>query len=232
MWWKQRKQYFKYRQEVHAHLLPGLDDGVKSLNEAVTVVGKLRGLGIEHFSLTPHIAFPHVANGKEAIGTALKALRQACPEVFLEAGAEYRITEEVVKLAGQNEILPFHQRYVLIENSFAGESVYLKQVIFLLKNKGFLPVLAHPERYLYYKENFIEICREFRNLNCLLQLNLLSLAGFYGKETEKMAWKLLKSGLVGFVGSDTHNMEYAGCLEDFLHSRVSGKLNDYTFLNQ
>lgn len=232
MWWKQCKQCFRYRQEVHAHLLPGLDDGVKTLEEAVEIVGKLKSLGIEHFSLTPHIAFPHIPNTRKTIGEALKLLQEACPQIILEAGAEYRVTEEVVKLGEQTELLPFHKHYVLIENSFLGESVHLKPLIFLLRSKGFIPVLAHPERYLYYKDDFIEKCLEFRHLDCLLQLNLLSLAGYYGWEVEKLAWKLLKTGLVSFVGSDCHNKEYAKALKEFLYSRPAGKLNEYTFLNK
>lgn len=232
MWWKQRKQCFRYRQEVHAHLLPDLDDGVKTLEEAIEIVGKLKSLGIERFSLTPHVAFPHIPNNRKTIGEALKLLQEACPGLVAEAGAEYRVTEEVVKLGEQSEILPFHKHYVLIENSFLGESVHLKPLIFLLRSKGFIPVLAHPERYLYYKDDFIEKCLEFRRLGCLLQLNLLSLAGYYGWEAEKLAWKLLKTGLVSFIGSDCHNREYANALEEFLYSRPAGKLNEYTFLNK
>ncbi len=86
--------------------------------------------------------------------------------------------------------------------------------------------------YLYYKDDFIEKCLEFRRLGCLLQLNLLSLAGYYGWEAEKLAWKLLKTGLVSFIGSDCHNREYANALEEFLYSRPAGKLNEYTFLNK
>ena len=148
-WFGSRKQYFSYRHDMHAHLLPGLDDGVKTLEEAVKLVEKMRKLGIEHFSLTPHVAYPAMPNSIEDIQTTLAILKKACPEVPIEAGAEYRVGEEVFQLAEEGKMLPFYQQYILIENSFLAESIHLESLIFLLRAKGYVPVLAHPERYKF-----------------------------------------------------------------------------------
>lgn len=231
-WFGGHKQYFSYRHDMHAHLLPGLDDGVKTLEEALKLLIKMRGLGIERFSLTPHIAYPAMPNTKKDIQTALAILQEACPDIPIEAGAEYRVGEEVFQLAEEGKMLPFHQQYILIENSFLAESIHLESLIFLLRSKGFIPVLAHPERYKFYYSHFLNKCQDLIRKGCLLQLNLLSLAGFYGKETEKIAWQLLKSGMVSFVGSDVHHLNYAEALEDFLYSRTADKLNSYTLLNR
>lgn len=232
MWWKRNKQYFSYRHDVHAHLLPGLDDGVKTEEEAIAVVEVMKSLGIGHFSLTPHVAFPSMPNTEEHIQSTLSALQKVLPGLTLEAGAEYRVGEEVFLRAKEGKLLPFYQQYVLIENSFQGESVYLDQLIFLLQAKGYIPVLAHPERYSYYYNQIPGKLQSLRKQGCLLQLNLLSLAGFYGKETEKIAWQILKTGLVSFVGSDVHRLSYAEELKDFLFSKTAEKLNDYKFINQ
>lgn len=231
-WFGSRKQYFSYRHDMHAHLLPGLDEGVKTLEEAVKLVEKMRKLGIEHFSLTPHVAYPAMPNSIEDIQTTLAILKKACPEVPIEAGAEYRVGEEVFQLAEEGKMLPFYQQYILIENSFLAESIHLESLIFLLRAKGYVPVLAHPERYKFYYNHFLEKCQDLVKKGCLLQVNLLSLAGFYGKETEKIAWQLLKSGMVSFVGSDAHRMNYVEALEDFLYSRAADKLNSYPLLNR
>lgn len=231
-WFGGHKQYFSYRHDMHAHLLPGLDDGVKTLEEALKLLEKMRGLGIERFSLTPHVAYPAMPNTGEDIQTALAILQKACPDIPIEAGAEYRVGEEVFQLAEEGKMLPFHQQYILIENSFLAESIHLESLIFLLRSKGFIPVLAHPERYKFYYSHFLNKCQDLTRKGCLLQLNLLSLAGFYGKETEKIAWQLLKSGMVSFVGSDVHHLNYAEALEDFLYSRTADKLNSYTLLNR
>lgn len=231
-WFGSHKQYFSYRHDMHAHLLPGLDDGVKTLEEALKLLEKMRGLGIERFSLTPHVAYPAMPNTGEDIQTALAILQKARPDIPIEAGAEYRVGEEVFQLAEEGKMLPFHQQYILIENSFLAESIHLESLIFLLRSKGFIPVLAHPERYKFYYSHFLNKCQDLIRKGCLLQLNLLSLAGFYGKETEKIAWQLLKSGMVSFVGSDVHHLNYAEALEDFLYSRTADKLNSYTLLNR
>ncbi|WP_298612740.1 CpsB/CapC family capsule biosynthesis tyrosine phosphatase [uncultured Odoribacter sp.] len=231
-WFRGHKQYFSYRHDMHAHLLPGLDDGVKTLEEALKLLEKMRGLGIERFSLTPHVAYPSMPNTGEDIQTALAILQKARPDIPIEAGAEYRVGEEVFQLAEEGKMLPFHQQYILIENSFLAESIHLESLIFLLRSKGFIPVLAHPERYKFYYSHFLNKCQDLIRKGCLLQLNLLSLAGFYGKETEKIAWQLLKSGMVSFVGSDVHHLNYAEALEDFLYSRTADKLNSYTLLNR
>ncbi len=231
-WFGSHKQYFSYRHDMHAHLLPGLDDGVKTLEEALKLLEKMRGLGIERFSLTPHVAYPAMPNTGEDIQTALAILQKARPDIPIEAGAEYRVGEEVFQLAEEGKMLPFYQQYILIENSFLAESIHLESLIFLLRSKGFIPVLAHPERYKFYYSHFLNKCQDLIRKGCLLQLNLLSLAGFYGKETEKIAWQLLKSGMVSFVGSDVHHLNYAEALEDFLYSRTADKLNSYTLLNR
>ena len=192
----------------------------------------MRGLGIERFSLTPHVAYPAMPNTGEDIQTALAILQKARPDIPIEAGAEYRVGEEVFQLAEEGKMLPFYQQYILIENSFLAESIHLESLIFLLRSKGFIPVLAHPERYKFYYSHFLNKCQDLIRKGCLLQLNLLSLAGFYGKETEKIAWQLLKSGMVSFVGSDVHHLNYAEALEDFLYSRTADKLNSYTLLNR
>ena len=231
-WFGSHKQYFSYRHDMHAHLLPGLDDGVKTLEEALKLLEKMRGLGIERFSLTPHVAYPAMPNTGEDIQTALAILQKARPDIPIEAGAEYRVGEEVFQLAEEGKMLPFYQQYILIENSFLAESIHLESLIFLLRSKGFIPVLAHPERYKFYYSHFLNKCQDLIRKGCLLQLNLLSLAGFYGKETEKIAWQLLKSGMVSFVGCDVHHLNYAEALEDFLYSRTADKLNSYTLLNR
>lgn len=232
MWWKKKEQYFSYRHDVHAHLLPGLDDGVRTVEEAVGIIEEMKSFGIESFSLTPHVAYPAMPNTEKHIQETLKELQSLLPEVRIEAGAEYRVGQEVLARAERVEVLPFFQQYVLIENNFQGESVYLDQMIFVLQTQGFTPVLAHPERYPYYYDQIPGKLQSLRKQGCLLQLNLLSLAGFYGRETEKMAWQMLKTGLISFVGSDVHRLSYAQELKEFLFSKSSGKLKEYKFLNQ
>lgn len=232
-WLKRRKQRFIYRHEVHAHLLPGLDDGVETPEESAKLITRLRELGVEQFSLTPHIVFPGMPNSRRTIFPVLRQMQEALgPSFSLQAGAEYRITGELTELVRQNDLLPFAGNYLLVEHSLVAESLYFDTVLFSSLNKGYLPVLAHPERYPFFRTHIVDKCHSLRKRHCLLQVNLLSFAGFYGKESEKAAWQLLKAGLIDFVGSDMHSEKYAEALDDFLHSATADKLNRYPFRNK
>ena len=231
-WLKRRKQQFVYRHEVHAHLLPGLDDGVDTLMESLLLIRRLKALGVERFSLTPHIVFPDIPNNRATILPVLQQVKGALgPSFTVEAGAEYRITGELLELIEKNDLLPFHKNHLLIEYSLVAESVHFAPVVFGLLNKGLTPVLAHPERYPFFHAHMVEKCQEVKQRGCLLQVNLLSFAGFYGKESEKAAWQLLKSGLIDYVASDMHSSRYADALDDFLHSSTAAKLGKYRFRN-
>ena len=233
-WFKPRRQQFRYRHEIHTHLLPGLDDGVKTAEQALTLIVRLQKLGIERISLTPHVTFPVYPNSRQRIEEAFASLLQKIDSrgLDLQTGAEYRITEKIMTLVKEGEILPFYNRYVLIEMSFLAPSVYFEPLIFELLNYGYIPVLAHPERYPFLYSRFLERCGYMKKKGCLLQGNLLSLTGFYGHEAEKALWQLLKAGLVDFIGSDLHSEMYADALEDFLFSSTVRKLNTFRFRNQ
>ena len=127
--------------------------------------------------------------------------------------------------------LPFRENFVLLEHSMIGEAPCFDQAIFTLRNKGFRPVLAHPERYPFFDG---DICKKISNIKhdgTLIQINILSLAGFYGPDAERKACKILKKNLVDFIASDCHSKRYFDALHDFLLSNAANKLNKFSFLN-
>ena len=214
--------------DMHSHLLPGLDDGLQTIDESVAFIGELQKLGYKKLICTPHIISDMYPNDPQTILPKLsetqKALKEKNIDISLEAAAEYMVDVEMEKnfLAG-NPLLTFCNNLLLIEMSYIGASPNIEQVIFQLRLKGIKPVLAHPERYLYYHNNF-ESYQRFVDLGCMLQVNLLSLVGYYGKPVKTIAEKLLSKGMIDLVGTDMHHERHLHALKEFVTKKEFYKM--------
>ena len=228
-WFKrERKQYFSYAHDIHSHILPGLDDGVKRVEDSVVIVKKMLELGVKQFSFTPHISFPSPMNTPAVIGEKLNLLKDCLLkegiEIEADAGAEYKVGEYMVDLIHQGEIASFHGGKVLVEHSFVAPSPAFEEVIFRLQDKGYTPVLAHPERYPFYARHLAERVEELKHRGCRMQVNLLSFTGFYGKEAMAGARELLEARLINYFSGDIHSVKQVELLEKFLKSKEAGIL--------
>ncbi|WP_242692095.1 tyrosine-protein phosphatase [Aridibaculum aurantiacum] len=196
---------------MHSHLLPGLDDGVKEMETSIAYIRQLHELGYSKLICTPHILSDIYPNSRQTILPKLYALREELAKanipVKVEAAAEYMMDHEFAELVERSkkeDLLTISNQYILVEMSYLAASPHVEQIIFNLRMLGLQPILAHPERYNYYHHNF-EQYERFKELGCKLQLNLLSLSGGYGPHVKKTGEKLLKNGLIDFVGTDMHH---------------------------
>lgn len=209
--------------DCHAHLLPGIDDGPKTDADAVALVEEMLRLGFRQLAATPHVMADFYPNTPATIRAAYQrlqdALQAAGREVAIHVAAEYLLDEGFGKLLQKDELLTLPGRHVLVEMSFYGEFPQLDQYLFQLQTRGYRPILAHPERYAYYAGN-IERCRQLREQGALIQVNLLSLAGYYDRSVQRMAEKLLKQQLVDLVGTDVHHAQHTAALADALQSKA------------
>lgn len=215
-----------FRVDLHSHLLPQIDDGVQSLKESIEIIKKFQLLGYTKLITTPHIINDFYPNTKETINSKLQVVQNALKEekvdILLEASAEYYVDMHFLSLIEEDEILTFMDHYVLFETSYTDKPMILKHVIRLLQQKGYIPVLAHPERYKYLHNN-IELYKELKAQGVLFQVNAKSL---YNKSSPSynIAMKLIELGLVDFMGSDAHRMRDVKKLESFLNSRMCQKV--------
>lgn len=221
--------------DMHSHILPGIDDGSRDIGSSISFIRGLNELGINKFICTPHIFTEIYPNSKETIFPVLEQLRVELKnqriDVELEAAAEYMMDLDFVELLKNNEILTLHGKYILVEMSYQVETRNVDQFIFDLNIKGYLPVLAHPERYIYYHHNF-EQYYKMREQGCVFQVNLLSLAGYYGKAVKQIALRLLKEKLIDVVGTDLHHVKHLEYITKFVKSGAAGKLlGDYPVRN-
>jgi tyrosine-protein phosphatase YwqE len=214
-------------------LLPGLDDGVKSNDEVLAVIRKLKSLGFSKFITTPHINDVYRNNPvriAEALAELKTFLASAGEQADIEAAAEYYLDDTVLSALDEGQkLLTFGKGHLLFETNFLSEPLYLKDFIFKAISAGFRPLLAHPERYAYFT---LDKAEEYRSRGTLFQVNLLSLAGMYGKPIQKMAERLIDQGWVDFLGSDCHNMLHADALKAVLSSRSFKKALDLDLLNK
>ena len=204
--------------DMHSHLLPGIDDGLQTVEESVAFIEALSQLGYEKLICTPHIIPDIYPNTPEIILPKLDIVREALKEkninVTIEAAAEYMVDADMEKLITDGkQLLTFGENLILIEMSFVAPSPNIDQVIFQLRLKGLQPVLAHPERYGYYHNDF-ERYRHYIDLGCILQVNLLSLLGYYGKPVKAIAEKLIKHHMVSLLGTDMHHERHLAALKD------------------
>lgn len=220
-WFKRHKKYnFEWKHDRHSHVLPDLDDGVKTLAESVEVVKRMMALGVERFTFTPHIAFPGMLNNRNNIGASLLILRKRLEaegiRVSLDAAAEYRMGEFMLDLLDSDNIMASLEGEVLVEHSFYAPTCYTDDILCQLISKGYQPVLAHPERYPFYWDNIVKHCEEMKHKGCKIQVNILSFTGYYGKEAERAARELYKTSVADYYASDIHGLKQIDLLEDFI----------------
>ena len=194
--------------DIHSHLLPGIDDGSKSAENTVEMVTALQKLHFGQFITTPHIMKNVWNNTKSGIEATLAATKSNLSEhalnVSIQAAAEYLLDGNFSELLHSQPLLTLKENYVLVEMSYINPPIQLYDILFDLQVAGYRPVLAHPERYIFYHHNFAEF-QKLKHAGCFFQLNLLSIVGYYGIDIAMMAKKLLKGGMIDYVGSDVHH---------------------------
>ena len=193
--------------DIHCHLLPGIDDGAATFEDTLSLTNALRKFGFEQSIVTPHIMATVWDNTPEIIETTYNTTvhhLKAHNQHPLRFAAEYLIDPHFVKLFRTEPLLTLKDNYVLVELSYINPPIQLYDIIFELQVAGYQPVLAHPERYLYFHHH-ISNYEKLKFSGCLFQLNLLSTVGYYGIEVAKTAEKLLRKGMIDFVGSDVHH---------------------------
>ena len=221
--------------DIHSHLLPGIDDGAKTFEDTLRLTKALQKIGISEFITTPHIIQYIWDNTKEQISeskaTTVLELKKNNITVPFNAAAEYLMDDQFVKLFESHNLLTLKDNYVLVEMSYINPPIQLYAIIFDLQVAGYIPVLAHPERYLFYHKNFNEY-HKLKRAGCLFQLNLLSVVGYYGTGITTIAEQLLQKGMYDYVGSDVHHDTHLAAFEHKVNIKDVTSLKEIIANNQ
>jgi protein-tyrosine phosphatase len=222
-----QQSVFPFVLDMHSHLLPGVDDGSPDVETSLSLIKSLRDCGFRELITTPHIYKELYPNTPDTLSRAYAELPQRLNEqgdITLRFAAEYFLDEYVEELIKSGQpLLTIYDNWVLTEISFVQAPIDLENRLFDLQVAGYKPIMAHPERYGYWHQQK-QAYHELKERGVLLQINLLSLTGYYGRQVAETARYLIKEELVDLVGSDCHHHRHANTIQN--ESRSILKLLD------
>ena len=221
--------------DMHSHLIPGIDDGARTMDETIAMLAKFESLGYQKVITTPHIMSDFYKNTPEVILGGLEAVRSAAKKVGLkieiEAAAEYYFDESLMdRLKRKEKLLTFGNNHVLFEFSMMEQPDQIEELVFEMLTQNYKPVLAHFERYTFLFGS-VEKAIEWREKGIEIQLNLNSLTGHYGPDVKKQAERLVDSGAIDFVASDCHRIDHLMIMERNLQLPYFHKAMDLELKN-
>lgn len=197
--------------DIHSHILPGIDDGARDVYDTLEMALMAVNSGVRAIIATPHCNIPWSSGNylgsayREALQKARGAIEQERMPIKILSGMEVFVTFDLPELIKEGKILTLnHSNYILIEFDFGEEPEFVDVMVARLKELGLTPIIAHPERYDFIKED-IHFAKRLVRQGCVLQTNKGSFLGHYGSRSENTAFEMVKSGLVQVVASDAHS---------------------------
>lgn len=208
--------------DIHSHILPGIDDGAKTVGESLELISEMKKIGFSKIIATPHTYPGLYENTNMSIKKSFDKISDKKPvDIKIEYASEYMINDKIIEKARNKNLLCIKDNYVLIEMSFISEPIGLYEIIYEMKINGYIPILAHPERYLFV--NDLKTYFNLKKRGCLFQANLLSTADYYGVYIRKKLEKLIRNNMIDFVGSDIHNFNHISAFKRKVRLK---KIND------
>ena len=214
--WEQ-SGFFRGFTDWHCHILPGVDDGVQTMDEALEILAEYERLGVKEVWLTPHV-MEDIPNSTDGLRKRFAELQAAYKgKVGLNLASENMLDRLFEERLQKDDLLPWGKdgKHLLVETSYFNPPIGLNNILLRIKAKGYYPVLAHPERYIYMRRDEYE---RLKSMDIKFQLNLFSLTGLYGKDAQKKANDLLKAGMYDYAGTDLHRWEV---LQSLLEKRAT-----------
>ena len=200
--------------DIHSHILPGIDDGAKNISQSIQLIQGMQKIGFGKMIATPHTMAGVWDNSYENIKESYEGLINKIEprQSDISFASEYLIDSTFLEKIQSQKLLCLKDNYLLVELSYLQAPANLFEILFELQLKGYIPVLAHPERYSYFFNDF-KAFEKLKNAGCLFQINLMSTVGHYGLDSARIADKLLGEKMIDYVGSDIH---HKGHLEVFV----------------
>ena len=200
--------------DIHSHILPGIDDGAKNIEESIGLINNMKEMGFTKIIGTPHVYPGLYNNTNETIKKSYELLTNRINnKTCIDYASEYIIDESLIYKAREKSLLCIKDNCVLVEMSYLNAPNNLYEILFELQTNGYKIILAHPERYRFLHNNFKEYDK-LKKIGCMFQINLLSATEYYGKDIIKCLDKLLLKNYVDFVGSDIHSIKHINLMKN------------------
>lgn len=206
--------------DIHSHLLFDVDDGSRTIEESIELLKQMSEIGFKNVILTPHYIKGSEYSSenpekKKKLLELKKAIEEENIDINIYLGNEIFINNEIYDLVKNGAIHTLNNtRYILVELPFHNQIVGLEDIIYELKIKGLIPIIAHPERYTYFQENYKEVDR-LKEEGFLFQGNYASILGYYGKESQKLLKYMLKKQYIDYLGTDIHRTTKTYVIDNF-----------------
>ena len=198
--------------DIHSHILPGIDDGAKNVEESLKMINEMKKMGFSKIIGTPHTYEGLYENTKESIENSYKKIIKETPkQIEIGYASEYMLDNTLINKAKDKNLLCIKDNFVLVEMSYINKPINLYEILYEIKVNGYVPILAHPERYLFIKspEEYFKL----KKYGCLFQANLLSATDYYGINVRKNLENLIGKNLIDFVGSDIHSIRHVSAFK-------------------
>ena len=223
--------YSKMVVDIHSHIIPGIDDGAKTIDDSIFLLRQLELLGFKKIITSPHVMADGYTNTPEIILSGRDKVREAIKansiNLEFDATGEYNIDEAMYARIEKNELLPFGKHYIMVEMPFLAKPPIMADIIYKLQIAGYNVILAHPERYSYFHEKDFSSYESLKDRNVLFQINIASLNGTYGKAAKYTAEKMIDEHMVDFTGTDLHGVKHLEFLNEALGHRYLDKILNY-----
>ena len=221
--------------DMHNHILFGIDDGSKTLENSLIMSRKFVDLGYTKLIATPHVMANYYDNTPEIINEKKDLLNSALKTngipLQIEFAAEYYIDEYFLERVKNKEaLMKFNNEYMLVETSFLNKPIFFTELIFDLRTQGYTPIFAHPERYVYLQNNYEEV-EKILETGIKFQINLLSLVGYYSPTAKKLAQWLIQNGHYSFLGTDAHSINHLELVNEVFQSKLFSKIDFSKVIN-
>jgi tyrosine-protein phosphatase YwqE len=214
--------------DMHNHILPGIDDGAKNIQESEILLAGLVDLGFKQAIPTPHIASGIHNNDANSITDAFQTLNTPLVNSF---AAEYMLDDQFLEQLEKGLLVyPGTGNFVLVEFSYLGKPYNWHELVFEIIKAGYQPILAHPERYQFLTPHYL--LEKMVSSGFTFQLNLLSLSGYYGSKIKAIANIYLQEQVYSFAGTDLHHLNHLNALIGMKkNSQISKQISSYAFNN-
>ena len=208
--------------DIHSHILPGIDDGAKDIEESIELLSEMKKMGFSKIIATPHTYAGVHDNENNDIKKSYDSLIKVTKNHFkIDYASEYLLENSIIERAKNKSLLTLKKNHVLLELSYMSAPINLNEILFQIQTNGYIPVIAHPERYRFFHNDF-RVFTDLKSRGCKFQINLLSTIGYYGNDVLSICDKLLEKDYVNFVGSDIHKKRH---LDAFSFRVKSKKIN-------
>ena len=206
--------------DIHSHIIFNVDDGSSSLEESIELIKYFKEVGFNNIIATPHFLRDTEYSAEndeklEKLAILKEAVKKHNIDINLYLGNEIYISEHIDEDIKSNKIYTLNNtKYILFELPFHNEILNLPDIVYELKINGYIPILAHPERYDFLKRNYKEVDK-LKEEGLLFQCNYSSILEYYGKDAKKLFKYMLKKHYVDYLGTDIHHINKTFTLDNF-----------------